>query len=54
MFIVVVVIICFPDYDVINFIIDFSFFYQAVFLHDRKSQENILNILRTKRACKVK
>ena len=49
-----IVVICFSVDDVINFEINFSFFYQAVFLHDQKSQGKNLNILRTKRALKMK
>ena len=46
------VIVCVPVYDVINFEIKLS--YQAIFLHDRESQDKNLNILRTKSAFKMK
>ena len=43
-----IAIVCFPGCDVINFEINFIFFYMT-----KKSRQN-LNILRTKRAFKVK
>ena len=43
-----IVIICFPDYDVINFKVNLSF------LHDQKSQNKNLNISRAIRAFKMK
>ena len=44
---------CFPGCDVVNFEINL-FFNQAVFSALPKSQDKYLNILRTKRAFKVK
>ena len=44
----------FPVYHVINFETNLSFHYQVVFLHDQKRRDKKINILRTKKAFKVK
>ena len=48
-----IVIVCAPVCDIMNFEIYFSFSYQPVFLHNQKSQNKSVNILRTKIAFKM-
>ena len=43
-----IVIVCYPVFDVMNFEMYLKHSYQAVYLHDQKSQDKDLNILRTK------
>ena len=49
-----IAIVCYPGCDVMNFEINLIFLIEPFFLHDQKVLNKILNILRTKRAFKVK
>ena len=48
-----IAVVCFPGCDVINFEINFIFLIKRFFSTWPKSQVKKLNILRTKRACKL-
>ena len=49
----VIMITCYPVCDVINFVVNFSFLIRP-FFYISKSYDKYLNILRTKRAFKMK
>ena len=46
--------VCFSAYEVLNFEINLIFSNQAVFLHDQKSQDKNIDILRAKKAFEMK